>query len=491
MTDNLRDIGIKVMKLIENVDKTSTKYKQYIMKKGALIKIVTFLVMIVAGAFISLMIPLRPEESVTEKRKLSSFPQFSVGDFLDGTYFSGIDTWFSDTFPGRDGLIICNEFMTGLYGVRKNVIHGEVVKGDDIPDSDIDESEFGYLDNIVSERATETEETEEEINYAYDNSITVNPEDIGNSVDSDGTSAGSSAKAGESLGSVYVVGDSAYNYYSFSKSVSNQYVDIVNGLAETLKDKSTVYDMIIPTSIDITLDDATRNSINSSNQKKAILYMYSKMNKNIGKCYIYDLMRSHRDEYIYFRTDHHWTALGAYYAYTAFMAQLGKSAYSLDSFKERDMGAFVGSYYTQTRVSSLNNNPDKLVAYEPFSTNALKMINNEYDFIDYNIITDVSKWNNTSKYSTFIGGDNAYAQINNPNISDGSSVLVIKESFGNAMVPFLVENFENVYVVDYRYYKNTISELVDEMNIENVVFVNNISITSTQDRIEELKNICK
>ena len=96
-----------------------------------------------------------------------------------------------------------------------------------------------------------------------------------------------------------------------------------------------------------------------------------------------------------------------------------------------------------------------------------------------------------SKYSTFIGGDNAYAQINNPNISDGSSVLVIKESFGNAMVPFLVENFENVYVVDYRYYKNTISELVDEMNIENVVFVNNISITSTQDRIEELKNICK
>ena len=129
------------MKLIENIDKTSTKYKQYIMKKGALIKIVTFLVMIVAGAFISLMIPLRPEESVTEKRKLSSFPQFSVGDFLDGTYFSGIDTWFSDTFPGRDGLITCNEFMTGLYGVRKNVIHGEVVKGDDIPDSDIDESE--------------------------------------------------------------------------------------------------------------------------------------------------------------------------------------------------------------------------------------------------------------------------------------------------------------------------------------------------------------
>ena len=85
----MRDIGIKVMKLIENVDKTSTKYKQYIMKKGALIKIVTFLVMIVAGAFISLMIPLRPEESVTEKRKQQLSTVF-------GWRFSGWYIFFRD-----------------------------------------------------------------------------------------------------------------------------------------------------------------------------------------------------------------------------------------------------------------------------------------------------------------------------------------------------------------------------------------------------------
>ena len=198
--------------------------------------------------------------------------------------------------------------------------------------------------------------------------------------------------------------------------------------------------MIVPTSIDVTLDNATRNSITSSNQRKAILYMYSNMNSDVGKCYIYNLLHQHRDEYIYFRTDHHWTALGAYYAYTAFMTQLGKNAYSLDSFKEHNMGAFVGSYYTQTRVSSLNSNPDNLIAYEPFSTNSLKMINKDNQYIDYNIVTDVSRWNNTSKYSAFIGGDNAYTEINNPNVTDGSSVLVIKESFGNAMVPFLVEN---------------------------------------------------
>lgn len=477
------------MKNIDNIDKTSTKYKQYLIKKGALVKIIIFMAMLVLGTFVSLMIPLRPSESVTEKRKLSSFPQFSIESFLDGTYFSGVDTWFSDTFPGRDGFITCNERMTGLYGIRKNLIHGEVIKGDEIPDVDIDENEFDYIENIVSERMTESQDSDKEINYSYDNSVIVNPDEIGNDVEPDTTGINASAKTGESLGSVYVLGDSAYDYYSFSNSISDEYVAIVNNMAQVLKGKATVYDMLIPTAIDITLDDATRNSINSSNQRKAILYMYSKMNRNVGKCYIYELMRSHRDEYIYFRTDHHWTALGAYYAYSAFMAQLGKNAYSLDSFKEHDMGTFVGSYYTQTRVTSLSNHPDTLYAYEPFSTNALKMINNENDFVDYNIITDVSKWNKTSKYSTFIGGDNAYTEINNPDVTDGSSVLVIKESFGNAMIPFLVENFENVYVVDYRYFNGTITELVDNKGIENVVFVNNIAITSTRDRIDELKKI--
>ena len=479
------------MNFMKNVDKTSVKYKQYIIKKAALIKIVAFLAAIVAGAVISLLIPLRPKRSVTEKRMLSSFPEISADDFLDGTYFAGIDTWFSDTFPGRDGLISCNEFITGLYGIRKNVIHGEVVKGDDIPDTDIDERQFDYLNNIDSEKVTEPEEESREINYSYDDTVTINADEIGNNVDSDESGTGTSAKAGESLGSIFVVGDSAYNYYSFSKTVSDEYVSVVNNLADKLKGKATVYNMIVPTSIDVTLDNATRNSITSSNQRKAILYMYSNMNSNVGKCYIYNLLHQHRDEYIYFRTDHHWTALGAYYAYTAFMTQLGKNAYSLDSFKEHDMGAFVGSYYTQTRVSSLNSNPDNLIAYEPFSTNSLKMINKDNQYIDYNIVTDVSRWNNTSKYSAFIGGDNAYTEINNPNVTDGSSVLVIKESFGNAMVPYLVENFQNVYVIDYRYYKGSVSELIDKNNIENVVFVNNISITSTSDRVRELKGICQ
>jgi len=473
------------MKLV-NVDKTSEKYKQYMMKKAALIKIVAFLVALLSGAVVSLIIPLRPTMSVLENRNLEKYPQFNVKDFLDGDYFAAVDTWFSDTFPGRDGLMACNEMLTGMYGIRNNVIHGGIVIGDEIPDVDFGEEDLVDFGDIQTDTLNATPS-----NYGYDSSMAVKAEDIGSSIEVDGDGNGASAKAGESLGSIYVVGDSAYNYYSFSQEMSDSYVSVVNGLAKKLDGKARVYSMIIPTAIDITLDDATRNSISSSNQKKAILYMYSKMDTAVGKCYIYELLRSHRNEYIYFRTDHHWTALGAYYGYSALVTQLGKTPYSLDGFKATDMGKFVGSYYSSTRVSALSDNPDNLIAYGPVSTNEQLMINKEGQVVEYNVVSDVSNWSEGSKYSAFIGGDNPYTEIANPNLADKSSILIIKESFGNALAPFLVENFQNVYVVDYRYYTGKIEELVEEKGIANVVFVNNISTTSTKDRINELKNICE
>ena len=69
--------------------------------------------------------------------------------------------------------------------------------------------------------------------------------------------------------------------------------------------------------------------------------------------------------------------------------------------------------------------------------------------INYNIITDVSDWNKSSKYSAFIGGDNPYSQIHNPERTDGSSCVVIKESFGNAFVPFYSRPFSGY--IRYRF----------------------------------------
>lgn len=466
------------------VDIHHTKYRAYTMKKAALYKIAVFIVMLCFGAVISLILPLRPAVSENEKRKLTDFPEFTVESFMDGGYFAQIDTWFSDTFPFRDTLILCSEKFTSMYGIRSQVVHGEIVAGDSIPEVDIDVDALNNAVEVIGSAGTDKGGS-----TAADTDVVINAEDIGTAVeDTDGTT---SAQNGERLGSIFVVGDSAYNYYAFSQKYSDLYVDTINTLADALAGKATLYDMVVPTSIDITLDDATRNSLTSSNQKKAILYMYSRMNSGVNKTYVYDLLRRHREEYLYFRTDHHWTALGAYYAYSAFMRQLGKTPHSLEEYERLSFSGFKGSFFTQSGVASLGSNPDTVNAYKPLSTNRMQFINNEGVLVDYNIITDVSSWGATSKYSTFIGGDNPYAVFHNPQLSDGSSCLIVKESFGNAFAPYLVDHFENVYVIDYRYYDGTVSELVDQYGIDTVMVINNIAATSTQQRISDMQNVCR
>ena len=144
---------------------------------------------------------------------------------------------------------------------------------------------------------------------------------------------------------------------------------------------------------------------------------------------------------------------------------------------------FKGSFYSQSGVTSLANNPDTVEAYKPIGTNRMEMINNRDEQFDYNVITDVSGWSSTSKYSTFIGGDNKFVHISNPEINNESSILVVKESFGNAFVPFLVDHYKNVYVVDYRYYNGTVSELVDRYNIGTVLMLNNIAADRKSTRL--------
>lgn len=459
MADNDKDLKLKV----EKNDENNPEYREYHVKKAVICKIAVFFVMLFTGTIFSLILPLRPTVSESEKRVLTDFPEFTFQSFADGTYFAGIDTWFSDTFPMRDKFTLCNEKIKRLYGFRKSMIHGEVVAGDEIP-------EYDYPDS------TSQKDEEQTDNSDY--------------IEEETTEAAEPAQQGEKFGSVYVLEDSAYAYYSFLKDNSDRYTELVNSLSKMLEGQSDLYNMIVPTSIDIVLDGNIRRGLTSSDQYAAIMYMQSRMNSSVKKVNVYSALKARKDEYIYFRTDHHWTALGAYYAYCEFVKSMGLEPNTLDSYECINMGQFNGSFCSQTGAASLKNNPDNVVAYKPISTNSMKFLK-KGAMINYNIITDVSDWNKSSKYSAFIGGDNAYSQIHNPERTDGSSCVVIKESFGNAFVPFIADHFQDIYVIDYRYYSGTISDLVKEKDIGTVLLLNNVAATSTDARINELKKVCR
>ena len=109
---------------------------------------------------------------------------------------------------------------------------------------------------------------------------------------------------------------------------------------------------------------------------------------------------------------------------------------------------------------------------------------------EYSIVyKGAGKYSAANKYMCFIGGDNPVSTIHNKDIKDGSSIVVIKESYGNAFVPFLVDSYEYVYVIDYRYFDGNLIDFVEENDIEDVLFLNYISTTSTESKIGQIEDI--
>lgn len=291
---------------------------------------------------------------------------------------------------------------------------------------------------------------------------------------------------------VYRVGDTGYEMYSYVDSTAKKYADNVNAVADALAGKANVYMLPIPLSSGISLPDELYGKDVFGDQKEAEQKIIGYMNGNVKSVALYDALLAHRTEYVYFRTDHHWTATGAYYAYEQFCKAKGITPTPIASYKADEYNGFLGTFYRDSNQNAtMGENPDRVVAYHPLSTEAT---------LDYGdsenanltrgkIIYDESDAPASLKYGAFITGDNAYSVINNPDVTDSSSCIVVKESFGNAFVPFLTDHYQTIYVLDYRYWKGSISQFAQDKGVQDVLFVNNLSAIRSTALVGYLHNV--
>ncbi len=471
---HLKKKGVKLkLKLKNNHDNRKEKRKANAKPfgKARRLKVASFFLMLYVGTALAFALPLRPTYSETEKRKLSEFPEFSTKALLSGDYFADIDTWFADTFPFRENLTKADTFIKSLYGFDSITIHGDVDSGDDIPDAPIEVP-------VTEKPAPQVTEP-----------VTM-PDDDELSKDNGDPNAKKPDHGVQELSAIVVAGDSAYEYYSFSQDVAPRFIDRVNKLDEIAKPHGKVYAMIIPTSMDITLNDALRAEVKSANQKKALDYFNASFKNTVAVDSIYDTLRAHRNDYIYFRADHHWTALGAYYSYEEFAKAKGIKPVPLSKYKTQTFDNFIGTFYSSSGQNpALKENPDYVTAYLPFNNTTCKISDSVlYEGFDYDIIKDVSDYTPGSKYLTFIGGDNGLTTITNLDLPRGESCLVIKDSYANAFVPFLIPHYNKVYVVDPRHYKGTLTEFCENKQVNDVIVLTNISTTRNYVYLEGLEN---
>ena len=398
----------------------------------------------------------RPFESASENRTLTEFPEFSFESFFSGEYTSQISLWYSDTFPTRERMIEINDFIHSLYGFFTGKTAESGGTADELdPDKD--------MGNI----------------------------DVGGEIVLD-QNAG---QGGEKIEGFYCIGNTAYELYYFNETNSKAYVQLVAKAQSKLDGKVKVYDMIVPLAYEFGLGSSVIEDLGASDCSDAIKYMYSGFNgtgvKTVDIC---TNMMKHKDEYMYFRTDHHWTALGAYYAYEAFCQQKGISATPLSSYEKLEFDGFLGTLYNHTKNDALAKKPDTVEAFVPMGTNEIKVTERNGKVNTYSIVNKATdKWYPAAaaKYNCFIAGDNPLSEIHNPNITNGSTIVVVKESFGNALIPFLVDSYEYVYVIDYRYFSGDLCDFAISKNADDLLFINNVIATSTSQRLSELSGIIK
>lgn len=400
---------------------------------------------------VGLLFFLRPAHSDLEKRDLTPFPEFTWGRLVDGSFFSDLSLWYGDTYPLREPMVRLSQGMNALHGIQpKTQMVGGTVNKDELP-----------VDGAEGEAApVEAVDDKEVIEVPTERYMA---EEIQSKI----------------MEGLYVNDGAAYNIYYFSQESVEQYARAMNTCAKNLEGQATVYSIIAPTSAGALLDEQTLEDLGGTDQLQAIKYFHSLYDDAVHGINVYNTLRAHNDEYIYFRTDHHWTQLGAYYAYAEFCRDKGVEPSNIFGREKMTFDGFLGTFYSELGNSDMEARPDYVDAYIPNSTNDMVIWDTDGNEIETNVVTDVSDWNMYSKYNCFISGDRPLSRIDNPLKSDGSSCLVIKDSFGCAFVPLLVDDYQTVWVIDFRYSDRSIPDFVREHNIQDVIFLNAIVLAGT------------
>ncbi len=291
------------------------------------------------------------------------------------------------------------------------------------------------------------------------------------------------------------VDNTAFEQYTYVDAAAEVYAGLVNKVAQSLKGETKVYDLAIPTAVGVVLpDDIAQKLPSNSNQAEALETLFAKMSDDVITVNCFSNLMAHRDEYLYFHTDYHWNGRGAYYAYESLCKAMGKEPIALEERTEKKFDGFLGVLYWQNSGEDpiLKENPDTVHAYCPKSENAtMKYTDQDGNTYDWEIISDVSDWAASTKYSAFAGADNPYAVFTNPDVTDGSVCVVVKESYGNALLPYLVDHYSTIYEIDYRYWDGDLVSFAKEKKADDLIFANNLTMIGSNFLIGKLANIIK
>lgn len=258
-------------------------------------------------------------------------------------------------------------------------------------------------------------------------------------------------------------------------------VAAINSFGKKLDGRLSV--MIAPTAAQIYADSMPPYSPDQE-QRRMINYVYSALDSGIGSIDVYDALYKSRGDYIYYRTDHHWTAYGAYIAYCEYVRRLGYDAVPLDRINiEHASRSFLGSLHSKVLTDEAE--PDVIDIYTSDGANVISMKKTDpYGNVsEYDGVFLREHLEDKDKYLTYLGENVPLVEITSD--SGGGSLLIIKDSYANCFAPFLTKHFSKVTLVDMRYIMN-IEDYVDLSEYSGVLILYNASTFAQDGNLQKL-----
>lgn len=285
---------------------------------------------------------------------------------------------------------------------------------------------------------------------------------------------------------IYIWDNKGFEEFFGGEDAAKNYAANISDYKTQLGSKINVYNMVVPVSTEFGLPDRLKSSINSLSNREFMTNVFKNYTADVKAVDIYDALNKHKTEYIYFGTDHHWTGLGAYYAYTAFADAANFKAADINDFESHDITGFLGSLYTATESADLESHPDTVTYYDmPGDYTVELMTASDEEFSEVGSI-NYADAEGSNAYGCFIWGDNPLIKITKTEPENNKKILVVKESFGNAFVPFLINNYDEVHAIDFRHYSGNIKDYCDENGITDVLFLNGVMSAATAFQVDEI-----
>ena len=400
-------------------------------RRTDIITIIIFLCLIFIPAVLFWVIP-DIKMSEDENRSLQQMPAFSAENLVSGKFTRSMAKYYADQFPFRNTFVGVKTLFSWGFLINEN--KGAVIT----PEGWLIQRFDKYSEKSIAEKSSE---------------------ELGGDLTFDENMANIKNNCG------YI-----NNFY---ENIKDLYPDINLTVA------------VPPRKIDVMTNKLPAFFPVDRNEK-----YFAELEKYINQDIYFnlpDVLKSHNEEYIYYRTDHHWTTLGAYYAYNALSEKMGYTPLSINNFTiEIASEDFYGVTWSKAGAKWIK--PDIITYFKRFDELYKTEIHGSdksrilYGFYD---IVQLSK---KDKYASFLGGINSHISvyIDNDYFKRKEKLLLIADSFGQSLAPFLACNYYNIEIIDTRFFNDNIYDFIKEYDITDILILVNMENLSTQNNLVKL-----